>query len=242
VLTDDQRRTLDEAGYVVLPGILSEQECDLWSRTIDDVWEQERTRAHKYREEPGVRFTDNLLRHSQLFEKCMSDPTVLDGVRAVLGQDIVLSLINARRSDPGYGNQALHDLKRERGVPFRWCNTMWCLDEFTSVNGATRVIPRSHMSGEPFLSRCEDSLLPHPDECFVEAPRGGVVIFNSHLIHGGSTNHTDTPRRCVHSSFARVGEQPYYDWNELPSAIQSGLTPTSRQLLGLEANTVTGAT
>jgi len=231
-LTGRQQRELDHVGYIALNGILSQQECGLLSRAVDELWEKEQTANHDYVGTPGVRFTANLLRHSLLFERCLVQPLVLDAVRAVLGPDIFLFVINARRADRGYGNQPLHDLKRSRGKPFRWCNAIWCLDEFTPKNGSTRVIPGSHLTAEPFLSRCSDPALPHPDECRIEASRGSVVILNSHLIHGGSTNETTRPRRCIHVVFTLKSET-HYDWRELPESILKGLMPQSLDLIGL---------
>ncbi|MER8072276.1 phytanoyl-CoA dioxygenase family protein [Streptomyces sp. NPDC094034] len=232
-LTAEQRSRLDEDGFLVLPDILSADQCDVWSAAVDEVWERQRTETHGYTEEPGVRFADNLLRHSLLFEGCLREPLVLDGVRAVLGPGIKLSLLNGRRTEPGYGLQPLHDLQRERGRPFQGCTTFWCLDAFTAANG-TRVIPGSHLTGDPFLARCEDPLLPHPDETRVVARRGSVVIFNSHLIHGGSRNEAATPRRSVQCTFTLVGNQSYYDWRKLPQEIRHGLGPESVDLLGVE--------
>ncbi|RKN44913.1 phytanoyl-CoA dioxygenase family protein [Streptomyces hoynatensis] len=232
-LTAEQRRILEDDGYVVLPDVLTPEECDLLSEKTDEMWEAEKQRPRRYTVEAGVRFTDNLLRYSTIFERCLLDPLVLDGVRAVLGDDIHYYLINGRRADPGYGKQPLHDLKRERGRPFRTCNTIWCLDEFTEANG-TRVVPGSHLTAEPYVSRCVDPLRPHPDETRVLAPRGAVVVFNSHLIHGGSENRGDTPRRCIHSAYAVRSVRPNYDWRLLPDEIKAGLKPESLALLGLD--------
>ncbi len=234
LLDGDDLRALSRSGYLVLEDILSEAECDLWSGTVDEIWQKERSRPDAPPAEPCVQFVPNLLRHSLLFERCLREAAVLEGVRAVLGTDILLYLINGRRADLGGGNQPLHDLQRARGGPFRWCSTIWCLDAFTPANGATRFIPGSHMKAEPYLSRCKDPLEPHPDECSLVAPRGSVVIFNSHLIHGGSENRTNHPRRSVQSSFTLAGEKPHYDWRELPREIRAGLRPESLSLLGLE--------
>jgi len=232
-LPPDQRAMLDDHGYAVLTDVLSEAECDLLSREADEIWERERLAGQKFVTEPGVRFTSNILSRSVVFQKCMSDPRVLAGVRAVLGPAIRLSLMHSRRADTGCGNQPLHDLSRRRGRPFLKCNTTWCLDEFTLVNGATRVLPGSHLAEDVFLARCEDPALPHPDECRVTASRGAVVIMNSHLIHGGSTNVSDAPRRCIHSAFGLASEPTVCDWTQLPSEIRAGLDPDNLELLGL---------
>lgn len=231
-LTEEQRHGLEETGYLVLPGILSQEQCDVWSRAVDQVWELQRYEPHGYTEEPGVRFADNLLRYSLLFERCLQAPPVLAAVRSVLGGKIKLSLLNGRRTDPGHGLQPLHDLRRRRGRPFLWCSTFWCLDAFTPANG-TRVIPGSHLSDAAFRSRFQDPLLPHPDERRIVAPRGAVIVFNSHLIHGGSSNEADTPRRSVQATFTLPDEPSYYDWTELPPAVLRGLSPAGVALLGV---------
>lgn len=235
-LTEEQRRTLDHDGYVVLPCILSDEECDRWSRVVDEAWDHDEASPppHEFNREPGVQFVPNLLRHSSLFEKSIIEPRVLAGVRAVLGPAIVLHLVNSRSVDSGYGGQPLHDLDRERGRPFRGCNTLWCLDEFTETNG-TRVIPGSHLTDTEFLARMKDPRELHPDERNVVAPRGSVVIFNAHLIHGGSTNVTGARRRSVHSYFTPPDRASHYDFRELPPDILADFSPESRAMLRLPA-------
>ena len=71
-LDAQRRQELDELGYTVLEGILMDAECDQWSEATDAIWEQERDKPHAYEEETGVRFVDNLLRFSALFEKTAS--------------------------------------------------------------------------------------------------------------------------------------------------------------------------
>lgn len=232
LLTDNQLRRLEEEGYVVIPDVLSPDECDVWSRAVDEAWERDQAEQHDYVQEPGVQFVENPLRQSILFERCATEPVVLEAVRVVLGPNVLLSTLNARRSDPGYGNQPLHDLKRRRGRPFGWCDAIWCLDEFTPANG-TRVVPGSHLAAEPYLSRIEDSLLPHPDEEIVEASRGSVLVFNGSLIHGGNTNRGHAPRRSIQSQFVLPGQKTEYEWAELPRHIQELLGAEARGVLGL---------
>ena len=47
-----------------------------------------------------------------------------------------------------------------------------------------------------------DPIAPHPDEVRLTAP-GTVIVFNSHLWHGGTRNRTGSPRRALHSYFTR---------------------------------------
>jgi len=231
----DQFSQLETDGYIVLPRILSADECDRWNQMIDDIWQREHLKPHTYDDEPGVRFVENLLQHSPMFQRCTTDSVVVAAVRSALGPDVVLSLCNSRCTDPGYGNQPLHELNRQRGKPFLKCDAIWCMDEFTADNG-TRVLPGSHLADEEFLSTMEDPEKPHPREVIVAAPRGSVLIFHASLIHAGSTNHGSGPRRSIQTQFVAAGQKVRFDWSvELPDEIKARLEPEGRVLLGLDA-------
>ena len=50
-----------------------------------------------------------------------------------------------------------------------------------------------------------DPSAAHPDQVTLAAPAGTVIVFNSHLWHGGTRNNTGRPRRAMHSYFTRRG-------------------------------------
>jgi len=43
----------------------------------------------------------------------------------------------------------------------------------------------------------------YPGEVLLLAPAGTVVVFNSHLWHGGTLNRSSRPRRALHAYFTR---------------------------------------
>jgi len=123
----------------------------------------------------------------------------------VLG-DFKLSSLNSRAALPGAGLQALHAEGGPAGPgPYQVCNSIWLLDDFTEENGATRVVPGSHRRTVRVGDELPDPLAPHPEQVTLTAPAGTVIVFNSHLWHGGSRNGTDRPRRALHSYFTRRG-------------------------------------
>lgn len=229
-LSSGQRQAMAGEGYVIIPSVLTERECAEFSRVLDEIWVREHL-SETYDHEPGVQFVPNLLQYSAAFQRCVSDSVVLAAVRVALGPAIRLNRILGRRADPGHGHQALHDLERSRGGPYFKANAIWCLDEFTPFNGSTRLIPGSHANGEPYLSRLVDPGLEHPDERRALAPRGSVIVHNSHILHGGTRNDSQSPRRSIHAAFSTLNVEPHWTFGALPPGIRTALTPETLALL-----------
>jgi ectoine hydroxylase-related dioxygenase (phytanoyl-CoA dioxygenase family) len=81
----------------------------------------------------------------------------------------------------------------------------------------------------------EDPNATHPQEVLVTGKAGDVVIMNSHTWHGGTTNHTDKPRRALHCLYVR-GDVPQQQYQKklLRLETQSRLSPELRRVLALD--------
>ena len=97
------------------------------------------------------------------------------------------------------------------------------LDEFGPENGATRVLPGSHLTGRT-SSVLADPTAPQPGDTLVQGPQGTVCVFSSHLFHGGTLNTTEQHRNAMHGYFTRRGYSQQVDqqaaltvktWNRL---------------------------
>lgn len=127
-----------------------------------------------------------------MFDICFTHPRVLAAIARVLGGEFRLSSLNSRAVLPGQGLQGLHADWSGPVAPgdYYVCNSIWLLDDFTAENGATRVVPGSHRSGKVAHEVMDDPAATHPEEILLIAPAGTVVIFNSHVWHGGTRNTT----------------------------------------------------
>ena len=75
------------------------------------------------------------------------------------------------------------------------CNTMVAGTEFTASDGATRVVPGSHLWNDPERE-------PTPGEiASAEMGAGSIVFIGGKTIHGGGTNTTGVARRAIVTSF-----------------------------------------
>jgi ectoine hydroxylase-related dioxygenase (phytanoyl-CoA dioxygenase family) len=115
------------------------------------------------------------------------------------------------------------------------CNTVWMLDDFTTANGALRVVPGSHRWGRRPQEALADPAAPHPEEVLVTGRAGDLVVMNSHLWHGGTANRTDGRRLALHAFYCRRDKpQQQYQKALLREETLRGLSPEARALLALD--------
>ncbi len=75
-------------------------------------------------------------------------------------------------------------------APAAAVNAMWMITEFTEDNGATRVVPGSHLSG-----REPDASVPHKILSVpATGPAGTAFVFDARLWHGAAPNTTNESR------------------------------------------------
>ncbi|MEV6827070.1 phytanoyl-CoA dioxygenase family protein [Amycolatopsis sp. NPDC051102] len=223
---------LEAEGYLVIPDVLTAQECEELASEMELAWKTHGLERQSS-DMPGVRFINNALAYSAALQKPVLAPAILSAVRAVIGDRVLLNLVNSRTPGPQAKGQPLHDLSRRRGRPFFKCSAIWCLDEFTEENGATRVLPGSHLDDTEALRHMGDPFAVHPHEVIVEAPKGAVIFHNSHLIHSGRANRSARDRRSIHAAYTPPSEETHYDWTALPDDIVAALTDDMLDVLGL---------
>ena len=76
---------------------------------------------------------------------------------------------------------------------------MWALTDFTEANGATRIIPGTHLADHsPDYGSRYDSIP-------AEMPTGSVLVWHGSLWHGGGANtHRRAPHRHRHELLRRL--------------------------------------
>jgi hypothetical protein len=200
VLMRDGALVIDQA---IAPDVLARVEAEL------EPWFQAAFHG------AGPLFGRKTKRFGGLFAKAPStallalQPTVLEVMERVLrGPDperprcdaIELNLTQAIGIEPGEPAQFLHrdDELWSFAHDFElMANAMLALDEFTADNGATRVIPGSHV-----WPRDHE---PEPGEAVsVTAPKGSVILWLGSLLHAGGANRSNAIRRGVVMSY-RLG-------------------------------------
>ena len=236
MLSQSDRQQLDELGYLVLPGFVPPAMLAKLRDRVETLWAQEGDQAgSEFRAEPGTRRLANLVDKGAIFAELVSMPRILECIEHVIGPSYKLSSLNARSTNPNNTeSQPWHAdtgaIADDRGY---WvCNTVWMLDDFTTENGATRMIPRSH-TWRRLPEPGNTGLLP--DEELVTGEAGTVVVMNAHMWHGGTGNRTDRCRRALHGFYTRNDKpQQQYQKGLLRPETIAALTPLQRRVLAID--------
>lgn len=237
----EQRKQLDQAGFILLKGVLSPSQLDCLRERLEELWQEEGEQAgiENYREQ-NTRRLANLVNKGDIFRLVLRHRVVMDAVEAVIGPDIRLSMLNARDVLPGSGpSQPFHSDADHGGKPddkgYFACTAIWMLDDFTRQNGATRVIPGTHRSGKLPQEVMSDALALHPDEIVVEGKAGDVFVFNGHCWHAGGANMSSGARRAILAHYLRADQpQRLLQKEALSPSVKASMDPFERVLLGLD--------
>jgi ectoine hydroxylase-related dioxygenase (phytanoyl-CoA dioxygenase family) len=183
----------------------------------------------------NTRRTGALLARVPTSEALIAHPLVLATTDRVLWDrktTFQLHLTQAITIGPGEPPQYLH---RDQ-----WCfdffpfppdidvelGTMWALSDFTEANGATRVVPGSHLSDDP-RGFTQDDTVP------AEMPSGSVVLYSGRTVHGGGANTTDSARTGVNVDYVlgwlRQEENQYL---AVPPEVARTLSEPVQRLMG----------
>ncbi|HEY5886810.1 MAG TPA: phytanoyl-CoA dioxygenase family protein [Acidimicrobiales bacterium] len=189
-----------EQGYTILEGVF---EADRADALVADLGRLERERgtepARNSFEGGRTLRVYNLLAHGSLWEELAVDPAVLPVVEGVLDPGCLMSSLSSIRILPDETAQPIH--ADDQVIPLAKphaptvCNTMWALTDFTEANGATRVIPNSHLRDHsPDYGAPLDSIA-------AEMGRGSVLVWHGSLWHGGGANRTGGDRVGIAANY-----------------------------------------
>lgn len=195
----------------------------------------------------------NLLQYDDLFQEIPVHQGCLPIIQSYLDRECLLSGIYSSEIHPGERQQPLHcDTWRhdDLRLPFPiTVNTILALTDFTADNGATRLVPGSHLwSAEQVAYEAAEAgqvtHLPatHPKgygtewmPIVAEVPKGSVILYDSRLLHGGGANITDKPRPSIISPFCIgwVRQLDNFAYGLSHARLRSS-SPRLQQLVGLE--------
>jgi ectoine hydroxylase-related dioxygenase (phytanoyl-CoA dioxygenase family) len=173
----------------------------------------------------------NLLALGRMWEQVPVHPNVLPLVERVLDPGCLISSLSSITILPGEIAQPIHADDQLLPIPKPHvptvCNSMWALTDFTEANGATRLVPGSHLyDHSPEYGTAYDSIA-------AEMPTGSVLIWHGSLWHGGGANATDAPRVGIAMNYcAGFIRQQENQQLGIPRDVAAHFEPRLRELVG----------
>jgi ectoine hydroxylase-related dioxygenase (phytanoyl-CoA dioxygenase family) len=219
-------------GYTILEGAL---EPGLVDALNDDLVRLERTFAvepagNSFEGAQTIRIY-NLLALGALYEQVPMHPAVLPVVDGVLDPGCLVSSLSSISILPGEQAQPIHADDQLIPLPKPHvptvCNTMWALTDFTEANGATRLIPGSHLLDHSPTYGGEYESIP------AEMAKGSVLVWVGSLWHGGGANTTDERRVGIAMNYCAgwIRQQENQQLG-IPREIAAKFSPRLRELCG----------
>ncbi|MEL7188969.1 MAG: phytanoyl-CoA dioxygenase family protein [Pseudomonadota bacterium] len=207
----------DREGYVIFERVLDDAALDRQITALE-TWLSKDQRGRNNFEGAVSNRIYAMLAKDPVFADLVSHPLQLAFGERELGRSFLLYACLAINLLPGETAQPWHyddshcGLARPR-APLS-LSTFWSLTDTTDKNGATEIIPGSHLWGderpegasgpEDFLTGKVDDDLPdgaHPDMIKATMPAGSLMLAKGTLWHRGGANGSDANRLIVTPQF-----------------------------------------
>ncbi len=240
-LSEEQVARYQRDGFVILPDVLSADECDALNRELDEVIAEVRAEAAAAGKEPseavghGVYVGLSVKRES--FRAVARDSRFVDALESLWGPDIgfLSDKVVFKDAAIDFGSPWHQDWAYWKGSHKI---SIWvALDEATRDNGCLLVLPGTHTqviehdhvrdaaTKNGFGNRIDLSAYgidAEPVAC--ELPRGSAVLFHDLALHASLPNTSGQPRRALIITYRDLS-QPDEDYPYLPAAARVRGTP-----------------
>jgi ectoine hydroxylase-related dioxygenase (phytanoyl-CoA dioxygenase family) len=189
-----------------------------------------------------------LLAKSPVFAELAIHPLSLAFAEAELGQSCLLSALLAINLHPGETVQPWHTddggAKIPRPRPPLGISTFWAIDDTTEQNGATEIIPGSHLwDGEIIQGAASLADFAHKaadrdtgdraDAVKLVMPSGSLAITKGTLWHRGGANRSDRPRLIITPQYCAGWIRQLENMAlAVPADVAEKLPERARELIG----------
>jgi ectoine hydroxylase-related dioxygenase (phytanoyl-CoA dioxygenase family) len=112
---------------------------------------------------------------------------------------------------------------------------LFCLDDFTKENGATKIWPGSHLSGVRIQNSKNYKKLIKKKNVYVEGKKGSIFFFLGQTWHQIGKNVTNNSRWGILCHYKRWWIKPSTDYTKCGAKIYSKLNQNQKKLFGFNS-------
>ena len=203
---------LDEQGYCMIPSVISEKKADEARVVLEQLLEKEATEQSL---NAGTQRVGRIAVKHPIFLELMAHPLIIALWRKYLGDDMICSTwsgntiypggdkINWHADYPYWSIQPPYPQGRLAG------QTIWLLNDLTEENGATAMLPQSHLKGVPPPQDLKTQWIEEGK--ILTGKRGSVVVMHGACWHTARPNKTDQIRSVLLGMYMRPWFIPQED-------------------------------
>ena len=190
-------------GFTILNSGFTNKEISILSSEFDDL---KKDYSKKYSKDIIIRAReDNIIRMPLAFKKIFLDlafnKPLINLIAELIEGEFLLNQQNGLTNMP---NQNYSQAKWHRDLPYQHFTTskpiaisgLFCIDDFTSHNGATFILPKSHQN--EWIPKEYDIKRSATQ---IEASRGQFIVMDSMAFHSGGINYSSEKRRAINHVF-----------------------------------------
>jgi ectoine hydroxylase-related dioxygenase (phytanoyl-CoA dioxygenase family) len=254
-MIDADLRSIDTQGYVVIERLLAADDVAAMRAALRPYLTAELLGRNNFEGHRTERVYALVGRHPRFAALVVHD-RILAICDALLEANYLLTASQAINIHPGETPQPLHSddvfYRIARPRPAVSVSTIFALDDFTTENGATQIIPGSHrwddrclqrfFAGVDFQTRAAAERVPEdtplPPELGAQLhdatmPAGSVIVFLGTLVHRGGANRSARPRLALSNQYCEPWARQQENYTlAIPPARARDLPERVQQLLG----------
>lgn len=240
---DSWHAQFDRDGYLIFTGVMSSSETECVRAALaPHLVKRGRNDFEGFRTN---RVYALLAKAPDVFSELVTHPLPLAFAEAALGTSCLLSALLAINLLPGETVQPWH---RDDGAiqiplprPSFGVSAFWAIDAMSDANGATELVPGSHLWREDLLDRSnerpacnvDDDPSPRTDAIKATMPAGSLMLTKGSLLHRGGANRSTSNRLIVTPQYCPGwARQIETMMASVPRDIATCLPTRVRQLLG----------
>lgn len=189
---------INRDGYIIIENLFSPDEMDALKADVEPRFKHEAGRNNF--EGLATQRLYTMMAETDIANPMVEHPLILGLLDKIFEPNYLLSQLQVINIHP---NEAAQPLHYDDGF-YPWprprralgAATIIAVDDFTEDNGATVLIPKSHLWGDR---------MPTADDkaTTIKAvmPKGSVLFFLGTLWHGGGANQSNSPRMCLTAQY-----------------------------------------
>lgn len=195
---DSALQKINRDGFIIIENLFSPEEMDGLKADVEPRFKHEAGRNNF--EGLATQRLYTMMAETDIANPMVEHPLILGLLDKIFEPNYLLSQLQVINIHP---NEAAQPLHYDDGF-YPWprprralgAATIIAVDDFTEDNGATVLIPQSHLWGDRMPTADDKAKI-------VKAvmPKGSVLFFLGTLWHGGGANQSNSPRMCLTAQY-----------------------------------------